>query len=740
MAKQSFLPSLQNLTRWNSGYSKVIDIVSPLIGAALGLTTLTKEDILDKTNSLKKQIDSLKDEEEKLNKKFVPIGEYHVLQDNEAKGFSMPKRGSCVPCFDILSKKNLERIENHRLKNYEMNDELKNCVEKRTQDFGAILAPKIIDGEIVHENSEKLKLILKGKNLSCFVLKRCSFYFGFPFGDHLNSETRILSVGSSTSDDEISISQPVSQEIVSDSGFRFCLKLATVFGDCDYTLPSKHIRNIEVPTIMKFSREAPAWLLLKKSFHRGMLLSQISDKTANNNQLLESIRYLAEKNLEKNQHDHLSQILDYRNKDWQNFMNSETESQKVKSFFDKIAEKIQCGLQLEVSTTTLQKFAITVFAAGGAGVGYFLAGPGWFLFETLGELSVAGALGLSGGGGCAKWLFTRNLGHNNSYYVFLKTVVTLLLEAYKKRHLIVEKKLEELHDLLKLSDLYHLERALSLMYDPDIGVKNFEGCELEKLNGASNVALINRIKCIGELHKLRKILATQCFIGVIGPQDAGKSTFVNKMWNCQAKTGINEHTSKTTLYDINDQIKVIDFPGQNSFEEYSQAFGICGSMNNIIVVVLHFTGDVSKMVSDELKNMYSAVAESSDSRIIICINQCGNKLDDLTEYEVSLRKQNATITNPMADLKSKYISKLNKYFLETDPLMELTLDEENVFFTDWKLDTNSRDKFGIAGIEEIKEALKKSMIDLGAIKSDATDELDAAFRKLPPTSEVNLNE
>ena len=56
----------------------------------------------------------------------------------------------------------------------------------------------------------------------------------------------------------------------------------------------------------------------------------------------------------------------------------------------------------------------------------------------------------------------------------------------------------------------------------------------------------------------------------------------------------------------------MDFPGSNSLDYHAETFSICGAMNNMIIVVIPFTGDVSQFVSAELAKVYS-VMEGSDA-------------------------------------------------------------------------------------------------------------------------------
>ena len=79
------------------------------------------------------------------------------------------------------------------------------------------------------------------------------------------------------------------------------------------------------------------------------------------------------------------------------------------------------------------------------------------------------------------------------------------------------------------------------------------------------------------VQSLRFGYAQQFFIGVCGPQNSGKSTFVNTFdikgsnW---AKTGSISHTIKTSLYQIvsKPNVLLMDFPGSTSILTHNDTF------------------------------------------------------------------------------------------------------------------------------------------------------------------------
>ena len=70
------------------------------------------------------------------------------------------------------------------------------------------------------------------------------------------------------------------------------------------------------------------------------------------------------------------------------------------------------------------------------------------------------------------------------------------------------------------------------------------------------------------------------------------------------------------MYEINKKVFVIDFPGSNSLDYHAKTFSICGAMNNLIIVVIPFTGDVSQLVSEELARVFSVMKGSDATKVI----------------------------------------------------------------------------------------------------------------------------
>jgi len=190
---------------------------------------------------------------------------------------------------------------------------------------------------------------------------------------------------------------------------------------------------------------------------------------------------------------------------------------------------------------------------------------------------------------------------------------------------------QEVSDLRDDDSIYSTEKALLLMFDKERGIENFRGSGIEKSTEESKESILRRIACIEAVHRIRCILVKECFIGLVGLQDSGKTTLLNKVWGLHGSTGLFAHTDVPVMHRITNKVNVIDFPGSNSLDYHAKTFSICGAMNNLIVVILPFTGDVSALVSEEVAKVFQVMAGSSSSRVILCINKCGLYLNKLKE-------------------------------------------------------------------------------------------------------------
>ena len=139
----------------------------------------------------------------------------------------------------------------------------------------------------------------------------------------------------------------------------------------------------------------------------------------------------------------------------------------------------------------------------------------------MGALGILGTAGMWATGFVANWWMKENLIDDN-YHVVLEFIIKELAqkwEADKKKK--GSPASQQISDLRTDGKTYSLEKALLLLFDSEDGLANFDGTILSQCKENSLKNLIKRIECIRAVHEIRNLLATQCYIGVVGIQDAG---------------------------------------------------------------------------------------------------------------------------------------------------------------------------------------------------------------------------
>ncbi len=118
----------------------------------------------------------------------------------------------------------------------------------------------------------------------------------------------------------------------------------------------------------------------------------------------------------------------------------------------------------------------------------------------------------------------------------------------------------------------------------------------------------------------------------------GKTTLLNEIWGVAGRTGYFQHTDVPKMYEVHDNVLVVDFPGSNSLDYHAKTFSVCGAMNNLLILVVPYTGDVSQQASAELANMFEVMAGSESAQIVLCVNKCGYGLKDAIRYIITCTK------------------------------------------------------------------------------------------------------
>ena len=256
-------------------------------------------------------------------------------------------------------------------------------------------------------------------------------------------------------------------------------------------------------------------------------------------------------------------------------------------------------------------------------------------------------------------------------------------------------------------------------------LKSFKNCSIEKCTTYSQDEVRKRVKTIRSIHKIREIFSQQCFIGIVGLQDAGKTTLVKKIWGVGGKTGYFSHTDGPKLYQVTQKLLVIDFPGSNSLDYHSKTFSICGAMNNMVIVVIPYSGDISEIHSQEIAKVYGVMKGSDSAKVILCVNKC-------CLYLKQLKEELAAKEKPVEYLKQHFVDKLNHYYERSE--IPVHIAKGDILFTDWELNGQSEAiDFGIVGVEKIKAVIKEYLISYEIYKSTEVDHLERCVSDISKT-------
>ena len=230
------------------------------------------------------------------------------------------------------------------------------------------------------------------------------------------------------------------------------------------------------------------------------------------------------------------------------------------------------------------------------------------------------------------------------------------------------------------------------------------------ISETSRKQLQRKIKVIRKTHRIRDMICSQSVIALVGPQNSGKTLFMNKAWELQNPVGLRVHTDKIMLEKlVRHSLIIADFPGSTSLNEYARSFYECSVMNNIIVLILPFLGDVDEAHSKEIADVYESTMCTEGSQIMICFNQCGYKVDSLEE---ELRDQE----DPAEYFKDQIADKINEYYKRTN--LSIRIQKTDIFFTDWKHKTNEFSRFKLSSVEDIKEEIESRRRMLNFYSSD----------------------
>ena len=737
------LNRLLSMKNYYSSVSQAIDSAMPIIEMAVNVARLVYpelSEVKDFQESFSLIVDSSTGV--KYNRNFyVPVGNFHFLFENfndnnffscesskELERYMQVKyqqkikdislNAHCLSCYTDLFRKNgnlpFGKYSGHFQEPSTVNGKVE-FVGRNIQ-FKHLFRPSIDSVELI-QNKNVLKLSFTGKNIDNVVLELCRFNFDIPFAKNIE-EVKIR---------KTSIAEHIGRLIIEEVNDRKIeildqeklILLVTQFGQCEKVLRSENLRNIVVENTRQIAENDSISLVVRRAIQRGMALKKLKSETDCTSpeqiEIIDEIVQLGtvaigEEEMKKIEveifTDYVKQI-DY-------VFSHEKSYRNVIDFCLKIEEYIRSPLHLEAEWTSLRKIGVGFSVIAGAAIAGFIAGPGVALIGLAGATSnglVSLGAGALASGAIETFLFKDQLTDGN-YKNTLNFIVQELFEAQQESLSATEK--AEINDLRDQENIFSMEKAL-IRLAPKNKLDFFRDSTMGKYTKKSLEEVIKRITAIQSIHSIREIFSQQYFIGVVGLQDAGKTTLIKKIWNVGDKSGYFSHTDVPKLYQITRKLLVVDFPGSNSLDYYSRTFSICGAMNNMVIVVIPFSGDISETYSQEIAKVFGVMKGSDSTRVILCINKCGLYLSQLRE-ELILQK------NPADYLKKRFINKLNNQYERNK--QPICLRSTDIFFTDWELESHQESMhFGIIGVEEIKVIIKDFLVDNNIYNESEVNEL-----------------
>ena len=586
--------------------------------------------------------------------------------------------------------------------------------------FSQPFAPVIHSVELVkveNRGTSILRLSFTGVHLLEIVLEQCQFHFNFPFASNKDNTT-VKKVFMGENIQRLVLEDTCQENIaISDHGIN--LIFVTQFGKCEKILRREDMRNLVIQNVKQIANHDSVSLVVRRAIQRGLALTKIRMDAGcgSSDRMMQEIKELGDIALGSEAMKKVRTMFDDSVKDFHFILSNEEAFGKVKEFCEKIENYLRSPMKIQAKWSVLQKivFGLTV-TVGTAAVGY-LAGPALVMIGIVNSISGTAVVsgGLLGGltaGASANALMQETF-TDSAYENALKWINQQLLEA-KKKYLDGEQL--KIIDLQDDGTIYSQEKILMLLTDGDN--KTFPDTDaLSRCTQTTKDIVCNRIKVVKKIHNIRAIFSQQCFIGLVGLQDAGKTTLLRKIWGVGGKTGLFIHTDAPLLYEVTPKLLVVDFPGSNSLDYHAKTFSICGAINNMVIVVIPFSGDISKVISDEVQNVFSVMRGSDSTKVILCINKCGLYLKRLKE---ELKAEEA----PVEYLKNRFVNKLNEHCEDTGT--GIAIKHEDILFTDWEIEDGDKDeakKFGIVGVEVVKDRIMEYLVNYGIYKEEGEDEL-----------------
>ena len=235
----------------------------------------------------------------------------------------------------------------------------------------------------------------------------------------------------------------------------------------------------------------------------------------------------------------------------------------------------------------------------------------------------------------------------------------------------------------------------------------------DTLNQESYTKVIERLKASCILYELRLQVTKQFFIGIVGPQNAGKTTLTNLLLGKTVEIcGDDKHTENANLYKLSDEVIIVDFAGQTSTNsDIANIANQCGAMVSCFIFLTDFRGDPENTDSSLIEQIIQF-----NSPILVCLNQVSRRSDSLPNFKKAQQYKDTWKSYINDYLKENYFVFSSDYpsdSIESSQDLQCNFPEVSIELTEFRDFNKDLETKGVRDIKLIHEWVSNKMNDAG---------------------------
>ncbi|KAH9544611.1 hypothetical protein CY35_12G002800 [Sphagnum magellanicum] len=233
-----------------------------------------------------------------------------------------------------------------------------------------------------------------------------------------------------------------------------------------------------------------------------------------------------------------------------------------------------------------------------------------------------------------------------------------------------EKKLQLLVDKAPAQFKTWVETAHSTHYS----AIQLKSDEFQEATPESMFRFLKRIKIVMESRSIyQDTVAGKCFVGILGAEDIGKSTFIKRALVRnkspgplpQVGMGMNDHTKIPQLYQAENNLWLVDFPGGNSIEDYGDYWQHFSALPSFVVLLLPFEGDLKQ----EQEDMYKKMVAALNTDFIVAFNKVDAIRPDAYKKKLTIREYFKAQKKKTSNALDCHEDKIHYLCLDPDPVL-----------------------------------------------------------------------